>query len=182
MVLSNRFSMIFFTLILVAVFLMETRSQPEPQEMKNSMQKLEFLVGHWKGEGWKLNRDGTKQHFRQTEDVQWKLDGAVLLVEGIGRSAGNDNSGEIVHQALGVISYDQSGGYQFNAFLANGRSSHSQATLMEKGKFIWTISPPHGGTIRYTLKIINGTWHEIGEYSRNGNNWSQFLEMNLKKR
>ena len=64
--------------------------------------KLEFMVGKWKGSGWIIGRYRQKQSFEQTEDIQFKLDKTVILIEGLGMT-----DGKITHNALAVISYDK---------------------------------------------------------------------------
>ena len=45
------------------------------------MEKLSNLIGHWEGNGW-IQRGNIRNEFRQTEDVQVKLNGTTLLIEG----------------------------------------------------------------------------------------------------
>jgi mono/diheme cytochrome c family protein len=47
--------------------------------------------------------------------------------------------------------------------------------------FNWGFSPPNGGEIRYSIVIEYGVWHEVGEFSRDGESWHQFFEMRLTK-
>jgi hypothetical protein len=50
--------------------------------------KLDWLVGQWKGTGWiQMGPQGRKE-FTQTETIQGKLDGLVLVIEGQGKSRG----------------------------------------------------------------------------------------------
>lgn len=46
----------------------------------------------------------------------------------------------------------------------------------------WTINPGNGFKIRYTITLSDaGQWIEKGEWSRDGENWSQFFGMTLDK-
>jgi len=71
------------------------------------MKKLDYMIGKWQGEGW-MERDGQRHTFAGTENVQSKLSGIVMLVEGLfkGKATG---SAEVVtvHETLGVLSYDE---------------------------------------------------------------------------
>jgi len=76
---------------------------PDLAAQRAAMRKLEFLVGHWSGEA-SIFRGGVKNvELRQTEHAEYKLDGLLLLIEGVGR---NKADGEVVLQALGIVSYD----------------------------------------------------------------------------
>jgi hypothetical protein len=70
-------------------------AQPQPPNIKaqgEAMKKLAFLVGTWTGDATTV-RPNQKIKVRQTEDVSYKLDGLVLLIEGTGR---NPESGEVM--------------------------------------------------------------------------------------
>jgi len=49
------------------------------------MEKLAFLVGKWTGEA-RLLRAGEWVDLLQSEDAQYKLDGLILIIEGVGRT------------------------------------------------------------------------------------------------
>ncbi len=44
----------------------------------------------------------------------------------------------------------------------------------------WTREVP-GGRAHNTARIDGDTWHEVGEFSRDGINWMQMMEMNLHR-
>ena len=50
-----------------------------------AMKKLSFLAGEWKGEGWTEFVPGQRRTSPIVENVQPRLGGAVLLVEGLGK-------------------------------------------------------------------------------------------------
>jgi hypothetical protein len=64
------------------------------------MKKLSFLVGKWSGEARILRGPSEPLELVQTEEAQYKLDGLVLMIEGIGR---NNIDGKVMLQALGVV-------------------------------------------------------------------------------
>ncbi|MCB9067639.1 MAG: hypothetical protein H6629_07505 [Calditrichae bacterium] len=106
-----------------------------------------------------------------------KLDGLVLMVEGVGKRTDPETGKEmIVHNALGLMSYDpHGGGYKMQSHLSNGRSTTADAKFNDDGSFVWWFKTPQG-TIRYTIKLNSADqWHEIGEFSADGENWRQFL-------
>jgi hypothetical protein len=77
------------------------------------MRKLSFLAGHWSGPATIVRGPGEPLHLTQTEDVEYKLDGLVLLIEGKSTSA----EGKVAFSALATIAYDDaSHTYHFRAF------------------------------------------------------------------
>lgn len=67
------------------------------------MKKLDFLIGKWTGDARVLRGPGVSVEMIQTEEAHYKLDGLVLLIEGIGRAK---SDGRPVLQALGMVSFD----------------------------------------------------------------------------
>lgn len=57
-----------------------------------------------------------------TETIERKLNGVVLLVEGLGVIPGDRSSApRVVHNALAVVSfYPQTGGYVMRSYIASG--------------------------------------------------------------
>ena len=58
---------------------------PDLEAQRAAMKRLSFLVGYWSGEARILRAAGTVELI-QTEEVQYKLGGLLLMIEGIGRS------------------------------------------------------------------------------------------------
>jgi hypothetical protein len=159
-------------------------AQPPNTSSGAEMKKLEFLTGDWKGEGWIEMGPGSRSTFKQTEAVQSKLNGTVMIVEGLGtgKLASSGQEG-IVHNALAVISYDSAAKkFLFRAFRADGNYIDANATIGDKS-LVWGFrNPQQGGEIRYTIKLSDaGQWVEIGEFSMDGKQWRQFFEMTLQR-
>src|SRR5256885_4311593 len=76
--------------------------RPNVSTQREAMKKLAFLVGTWTGDATTMRSKQTI-NVRQTEQVTYKLDGLVLLIEGTGR---NPDTGEIMFRALATISYE----------------------------------------------------------------------------
>jgi hypothetical protein len=143
---------------------------------RTEMKKLDAMVGKWQGSGW-MQQGKERETFTGGENVQRKIDGLALLVEG--KFANKENV--VIHETLAVLSYNStSKDYDFNTFLFDGRKG--QYTLKAAGEnWQWGFSFP-GGTIRYTINLTADTWHEIGEMSMDdGKTWRQIFEMTLKK-
>ncbi len=145
---------------------------------QEAMKKLEFLAGTWKGKAWFQMGPDQKHEVDQTEVVQFRQEGVIVLIEGLGKDA---KSGSIVHDALAVVSYDDSNQkYTFTSWAGAGRSGEFEAKV-GPNRLEWFMKNA-GGTIRYTI-VLNekGEWFEIGERSIDGVAWTKFFEMTLKK-
>lgn len=93
---------------------------PDIAAQKAAMAKLGFLVGKWSGPISVQRGPGQPLTMVQTEDVQMKLDGLVLTVEGTSK----DTAGQARFRALATISYDDAEKkYHFRAF-NDGRYLH----------------------------------------------------------
>ncbi|MBZ0110852.1 MAG: hypothetical protein K8J08_00180 [Thermoanaerobaculia bacterium] len=150
---------------------------PASDEGLAAMQEIAFLIGEWHGSGWMRRGPAEPQPFESTETIEGRLDGRVLLVEGLHRSK---ETGEVVHSALAVISYDpKKGEYRFRSYLADGRSGDYSAQL-ENGNFVWNMDVPNG-KIRYTIAVKDDGWNEKGEYSADGASWNHFFQMDLER-
>jgi hypothetical protein len=143
----------------------------------SQMEKLSNLIGHWEDEGW-MQQGNNRHNFRQTEDVQAKLNCTTLLIEGNGYAGDS-----LIFQAMAVASYDQQAGqFRFNSFLADGKYTEASGKFNEDGSFTWQFDVPNGGTIKYNILFTSTNWQEKGYYSPDGGSqWYPFLEMNLTK-
>lgn len=146
------------------------------EAQRAEMKKLDAMIGQWKGSGW-IEQGKGKETFTGTENIQRKLDGLAILVEG--RFV--DKQNVVIHETLAVLSYNLTAkDYDFNTFLINGRKGAYKLKAEPDG-WIWGITFP-GGEIRYHIKLTSDTWHETGEMSMDeGKTWRQFFEMTLKK-
>lgn len=155
-----------------------SQAQPKITEAHlEAIAKFGFLEGNWHGSGWMMVQGGKQVLFEQREKVQWKLDKSVLLIEGKGES-----EGEIIHNAMAVLSYDpENTAYSFRSYLANGLSGEYQVELTSDQQMVWHLEFP-GRTIRYTVTINEkGQWYEIGEFKTGEDSWYKFFEMTLDK-
>ncbi len=147
----------------------------------DEMKKLDWLAGEWKGEAWSQRGPGPRDVALHHEKVTPRLGGKVLLVEGLAhRKLENGTAGDVVHDALGTISWDaEKKQYRFNAFSTAG----DIATTLDVGdkRAVWAFDTPQG-RVRYTIRLTEkGEWNEVGEFSRDGEKWMQFFEMTLAK-
>lgn len=73
-----------------------------PEAQREAMRTLSFLAGQWSGPVSIVRGPGEPIRLTQTENVEYKLGGLVLLIEG----KSTDASGKAQFEALGTIAYD----------------------------------------------------------------------------
>ena len=150
---------------------------PNIEAQRAAMKKLEFLIGKWAGEAHVLRGPGEPAVLAQTEEAQYKLDGLVLLIEGVGRSKVD---GKLAIQALGVISYDdESRTYRMRAF-NDGRFLETEVKLLDNGKGVtWGFTL---GSIR-TSSVMRidekGDWTELHEITIGSQPPRKFMELTV---
>ena len=92
---------------------------------------------------------GQRRTFTGVETVESKLDGTLVVIEGVhkGKVAGSDEE-VVVHHAFGVISYDaQAASYRFRSYLASGLSVDADARVVDEKTFVWGYKDPRGWTV-----------------------------------
>ncbi len=125
------------------------------------MKRLEFLVGNWSGEATVLRGPDLFAEMAQTESAEFKLDGLVLMIEGVGRAK---TDGKVLLQALGLISFDdEEGTYKMRAF-NDGRWLETEVKLADGGNAIsWGFVLGAFKTATVLRINENGEWTERGE-------------------
>lgn len=134
------------------------------------------LVGRWEGSGWIRRGPGEPIPFVGQETVEARLGGRVLIVEG--KHFTPDRS-QVVHHALATLSFDaKSEAYTFDTWLV-GDDGGPHPARIEGGALIWErVNPQYPA--RFTIRVEDDTWKEIGEIQWEGT-WRKFFEMNLKR-
>ncbi len=143
---------------------------------REAMKKLAFLVGQWSGPVTIVRGPGEPLRLTQTENVEYKLDGLVLLVEG----KSTDTDGKVRFNALATIAYDDANHqYRLRAY-NDGHYIDTELTVPEKG-FSWgfTVGPAH---IMNTMKLTEkGEWSEVTEATVGSNPPRRSVEMLLQR-
>ncbi|MBV9493577.1 MAG: hypothetical protein JOZ54_04985 [Acidobacteria bacterium] len=142
------------------------------------MKKVAWLAGTWQGDGWIIGRGDEKSTFHQTEVVKLEAGDLVLVIDGTGK----DDKGKVVHDAFAVVDYDSAAKqYRWHSWRAGG-GDHQTAPEVSDGRFVWGMDV-QGGKMRYTItKTAEGKWFEVGEFTRDGAQWSKFFEMTLTRK
>lgn len=151
-------------------------NMPDLQAQHEAMQKLSFLVGRWSGPVTVSHAQGEAIHLMQTENVQFKLGGLVLLIEG--QSTGQD--GKAQFQALATIAYDDaSRTYRFRAY-NSGRHIDTELSVQPDG-FSWGF-PAGPAKIRNTMHLTaRGEWQETTDVAFGSEPAHRSVEMLLSR-
>jgi hypothetical protein len=139
----------------------QTPRTPDVELQRTAMKRLGFLVGEWSGEASVLRGPGQFVELFQTESAQFKLDGLVLSIEGVGRSK---SDGKPALQALGLVSFDdETGTYHMRAF-NDGRWLETEIKLADGEHLIsWAFALGQFKTTTVLRINENGEWTEHGE-------------------
>lgn len=151
---------------------------PDLEAQREAMKKLGFLVGKWAGEARLLRGPTESVELLQTEEAQYKLDGLIVVIEGVGRTK---SGGQPLLQALGIVSYDdESRTYHLRAF-NDGRFLETEMKLLENSKgMTWGFAL---GEIRTNSVLqINerGEWTELAEISIGSQPPKKLLELTIR--
>jgi hypothetical protein len=144
-----------------ATCMAQTPRTPDVELQRTAMKRLGFLVGEWSGEASVLRGPGQFVELFQTESAQFKLDGLVLSIEGVGRSK---SDGKPALQALGLVSFDdETGTYHMRAF-NDGRWLETEIKLADGEHLIsWAFALGQFKTTTVLRINENGEWTEHGE-------------------
>lgn len=143
---------------------------------REAMQKLSFLVGHWSGPVTIVRETGEPLHLTQTEDVEYKLDGLILLIEGRSTHA----SGKVLFNALATIAYDDaSRTYQFRAY-HDGRYLDTELSPLDHG-FSWGFMSGPAHIVNKMQLTGKGEWNELSEVTIGSNPPHRSVEMLLQR-
>ena len=151
------------------------------QPVLNAMKDVNVLVGEWQGRGYRMDPSGEKQWSNVEEEIEFKLDGTILQIEGHGKN----DEGKVVHDAMAILYFDAfQHVYKMDSHLASGLYTNASFEVLKSNEqFQWSFDTPMG-KIRYTIDITDdgSKWNEIGEFSQDGTNWIKTFEMNLQKK
>ena len=165
----------FLAVLLVGAFVCSGQ-QSNLGAQREAMKKLDFLAGKWSRDASVSRGPGEPMKVVQTENIQFKLDGLVLLIEGTSRNADR----KAVFQALAVVYYDDSTSvYRFRAY-NDGRYLDTELKVIPQG-FAW-------GYEAGPLKVNNsmrlnekGEWVEVTESTYGATPPRNSVEMVLKR-
>ena len=170
-------------LLLILFSISFVQSQPQKNNSQEKMKSLNFLAGEWQGEGWISFGPNQTHQFNETEKIQYKLDGSILMIEGKGIDKNSSPElQKIIYNAFAIINYDnQSNKYLIRAYKSNGQFVDADVEVGENS-LVWGFEISQG-KVKYIIKINEkGQWYEVGEFSRDGESWFKNFEMTLTKK
>jgi len=134
---------------------------PNLEVQRAAMKKPSFLIGEWSGEASTARGPGLTLELTQTEVAEFKLDGLVLAIVGVGRTKSDS---KLALQALGLITFeDSTGTYRMRAF-NDGRWLETEVKLLADGRSLsWGFTLGEMNT-KSVLRINElGEWTELAE-------------------
>lgn len=144
-----------------------------------AMRPFDRWIGTWRGSGWSTTQTGERIEFNLVETVERKVGGTVLLLDGRGTATNGAAPGRVTHDGLVVLYYDErTGKYHWNGHEIGRDAMNVEATLVDDG-LAWSLPVGEGATVRFTITWDERRWHEVGEFSADGSNWTRFMEINL---
>jgi hypothetical protein len=171
------------TVLLVATFMTSlglplAAQQPGSNSVavqREAMNKLSFLAGYWSGPVTIVRGPGEPLHLTQTEAVEFKLDGLVLLVEGKSASA----DGKVVFSALATIAYDDtSHTYRFRAY-NDGHYTDTELSVLANG-FSWGFTAGPAQIVNTMHLTGKGEWDEVTDVTVGSNPPHRSVDMQLQ--
>ncbi len=142
---------------------------------REAMRKLSFLTGHWSGPITVVLGPGEPLHLTQTENVEYKLDGLVMLVEG--KATGAD--GKVQFNALATIAYDDaSHTYRFRAY--NGGHYLDTELSVPANGFSWSYAAGPAHIVNTMHLTEKGEWSEVTDVTVGSNPPHRSVEMLLQ--
>jgi hypothetical protein len=143
---------------------------------REAMRKLAFLAGHWSGPVTIVRGPGETVHLTQTESVEYKLDGLVLLLEG--RSTGGDGKAQFA--ALATIAYDEAAhAYRIRAY-NGGHYLDTEVTVLPDG-FSWGFEGGPAHIVNTMHLTPQGQWQEATDVSMGNNPPRRSVDMLLQQ-
>jgi len=151
------------------------QSSPESLTAQHAaMQKLAFLAGRWSGPVTIAQGPGDPVQLSQSEDVQFKLDGLVLLIQG----QSTDAAGKVEFQALATIAYDDAThSYRMRAYHA-GHYIDTELTALPDG-FSWSFPAGPAKVVNTMHLTTKGQWQETSNVAFGSNPPRQSVDMLL---
>jgi hypothetical protein len=152
---------------------------PDTNAQRAALKNLDFLVGKWSGEARVPRGPGEPLELLQTEEAQYKLDGLILMIEGIGKTKAE---GRVALQALGIVSYDdEKETYSMRAF-NDGRYLETDLKLIEDGRGIaWGFTLGEIKTSSVLRINEKGEWTELTEIAIGSQPARKFMELTVSR-
>ncbi len=168
----------FLILAATTVIPLGAQERANPERQRAAMKRLAFLAGQWHGEATLTVGPGPRRQVSQTEDVQFRLGGLVLLVEGTGR---DPETGAVVFNALATIAFDEaSGTYRFRPY-SDGNYLDTELIVRDNG-VEWSYSRGPALVTNVMKLDAEGRWIEYTDVSVNGGPARRVTEIRVTRK
>lgn len=161
------------TLILLLAISLQLSAQNKIAE------DLGWMIGQWEGPAISNQANQEKLELKQKEFVRWGAGKTILVIDGIGHSASQE---EAVFNATGLLYWDEeSNSYKLHSFTMDNKAIIADFKILGDKKAEWSFSVPTG-TIIYKIDAEDGIWKEKGYFQpKDSDALYPFFEMNLSK-
>jgi len=159
---------------------MDPQAPARTARAREALAPLAALIGEWEGPATAMVGPGRTRTFTQHELVAWGSLGTVIVVRGTGRSTEAANVGAIEFEATGIIWVDEETGKVTMRTHRDGRSIQPDIEV-RPDTIVWGFAVP-GGRVRYTIAFGGDSWHEVGEFIRDGAAPIRTMEMRLARK
>ena len=175
---KQRWMWMFLALAPVALPVAMVAQQPNAVMVsaeRGAIQKLAFLTGRWSGPVTIYRGSGKALQMTQQENVQYKVGGLVMLIEG--RST--DGSGRVRFDALATIAYDPARHeYRIRAY-SGGRYLDTRLTVEARG-FRWGFREGPAQVVNSMHLTGQGEWLERTQATVGSNAPQRSMQMVLR--
>lgn len=145
---------------------------------EEAIQKIAFIEGQWQGTANVTTGPGQILELDQHENVELRLGGKLLVIEGKGF-----NEGQLEFNAFAIITFNEEvQEYEMQSWLSTGEKTDAYISIHGEKHWEWGFEIPQG-KLRYFITLNEkGQWTEKGEFSPNGNVWYPSFNMLLTKK
>lgn len=143
-----------------------------------AIKKLAFIEGQWQGIAKVTTGPSQNLVLDQHENVELRLGGKLLTIEGKGYS-----EGKLEFNAFAVVTFDEGKqDYEMQSWLSSGEKTEAYIKVHNDVQWEWGFEFPQG-KVRYFISLNEkGQWSEKGEFSPNGSVWYPNFNMLLDRK
>jgi hypothetical protein len=145
---------------------------------EQALGKISFIEGEWLGTAHVTTGSGQNVTLDQHENVELRLDGKLMSIEGKGY-----NEGKLEFNAFAVVTFDEGKqDYEMQSWLSTGEKTKAYIKVHKDDLWEWGFDIPQG-KVRYFITLNEkGQWSEKGEFSPNGSDWYPSFNMLLDRK
>jgi hypothetical protein len=168
-------------LLLSLVMSVAVSGQTPSPTLRGQMRELEFLVGEWKGKGWRYSVQGLKSEISQSAKVKIESDGSALRVKDTKKYSDARLIGIPLSIRESTVYYDDEAKlYRWRVVASRRLGSPFEAKLIEPRAF-QLVQHTSDSMARTTIRVTkDGEWQETLEFLFSGG-WFKVQETFLKR-